>query len=146
MTICVGSIQAIFQNKLWSEITWRGSCEENEIPNVSNGRTNYQLNEVPSENQFANKYLKHLLEGDNHSARQLIFNEVEGGFPVKRIYMEVFQWSQRELGYLWETNQINVADEHFGSATTQSIMAQLYPYIATTSQNDKKAIITCVSG
>jgi len=116
------------------------------MPDIRDDNTTYQLNQIPSENQFANEYLMFLLEGDSHSARQLIFDEVEGGFPVQRIYLEVFQWSQREIGHLWETNQINVADEHFSTATTQTIMAQLYPYITTTSQSEHKAIITCVSG
>jgi len=116
------------------------------MPNIRDGSTIYQLSQNPSENQFADKYLHYLLKGDSHSARRLIIDAVEGGFPVRRIYIEIFQWSQREIGYLWETNQINVADEHYSTATTQSIMAQLYPYIAATSQNDKKAIITCVSG
>lgn len=116
------------------------------MPDGPDGGPTYQFNQMPAENKIANKFLNYLLKGDSHSARQLIFSAVEEGFPVKRIYLEVFQWSQREIGHLWETNQINVADEHFSTAATQTIMAQLYPYITTTSQKHKKAIITCVPG
>ncbi|MCB2209630.1 cobalamin-dependent protein [bacterium] len=114
------------------------------MPTLVTGETTYQLNIDPPKNNLSKQYLTHLLNDESLAARQLILEAVESGFPIKRLYTEVFQWSQREVGYLWETGQINVADEHFITATTQSLMAQLYPYIRPKLIKNKKAIITCV--
>lgn len=96
--------------------------------------------------QMARDYTDALLSGNRHAASQIISNAVENGVPVKEIYLDVFQNSQYEVGRLWLSNQISVATEHFCSAATQSIMAQLYPYIFTTVRNGKKLVAACVGG
>lgn len=49
---------------------------------------------------LARAYLDALLKGDRHEASRLILNAVEGGTPVKDIYLRVFQPVQWELGRL----------------------------------------------
>ncbi|MFA5535259.1 MAG: cobalamin-dependent protein, partial [Mariniphaga sp.] len=71
---------------------------------------------------------------------------VEEGVPVKEIYLDIFQNSQYEIGRLWLDNQISVATEHFCTAATQSIMAQLYPYIFTTERLGRRLVAACVGG
>ncbi len=80
---------------------------------------------------LARAYLKALLEGDKKRAGDMILDHVKAGMPVMDIYLLVFQPTLREVGRLWHTNKITVADEHFVTAATQAIMAQLYPYIFT---------------
>ena len=95
---------------------------------------------------LAQKYLKALLQGERHRASRLILEAVDAGAKVKDIYLEVFQPSQLEIGRLWQMNLINVAQEHYCSASTQLIMSQLYPYIFATEKMGKKLVATCVSG
>jgi methanogenic corrinoid protein MtbC1 len=95
---------------------------------------------------LAKKYLQVLLEGDRRRANKLILEAVEAGAQVKDIYMQVFQPCQREIGRLWQMNLINVAQEHYCSASTQLIMSQLYPHIFATEKTGKKLVATCVSG
>ncbi len=95
---------------------------------------------------LAQKYLKALLQGERHRASRLILEAVDAGVKVKDIYLEVFQPSQLEIGRLWQMNLINVAQEHYCSASTQLIMSQLYPYIFATEKMGKKLVATCVSG
>ena len=64
---------------------------------------------------------------------------------IKKIYMDIFQKVQYQIGILWENNEINEAHEHFCTATTQLIMARLYPYILKGNQKGKKVVATCVS-
>lgn len=78
---------------------------------------------------LAKTYLDFLLRGDRRGASKLILKAVEEGQQIKDIYLEVFEPVQKEIGRLWQINQINVAQEHFASAVTQFIMAQLYPQI-----------------
>jgi len=96
--------------------------------------------------QLAIDYTHALLRGDRHSASQFVMKAVEEGVPVKEIYLDIFQNSQYEIGRLWLDNQISVATEHFCTAATQSIMAQLYPYIFTTERFGRRLVAACVGG
>lgn len=95
---------------------------------------------------LATKFLKLLLNGERHVASRLILDAVESGVAVKDIYLHVFQPSQRELGRLWQLNQISVAQEHYCTAATQLIMAQLYPQIFRTEKNGRKIVATSIGG
>jgi len=78
---------------------------------------------------LAATYLEYLLDGRRQAATQLVLDAVRGGTSVQDIYLHVFQPTQREIGRLWQVNRITVAQEHYVTAATQFIMAQLYPYI-----------------
>jgi methanogenic corrinoid protein MtbC1 len=95
---------------------------------------------------LAAKYLQALLRGDRQTCSQLILDAVAQGVTVKDIYIEVFQPCMREIGLLWQTNQITVAQEHFSTAVTQTVMSQLYPYIFTPLKKRFCLIATSVGG
>lgn len=95
---------------------------------------------------LAQSYLSHLLQGQRHTASQLILNAVKNGVGVKEIYLQVFQRTQYEIGRLWQINQITVAQEHYCTAATQLIMSQLYPYIFATEKTGQVLVATCVGG
>jgi methanogenic corrinoid protein MtbC1 len=96
--------------------------------------------------ELARKYLEALLSGDRRRASGLILDSVQEGVSIKSIYSQVFQRSQRELGRLWQTNQISVAQEHFCTAATQMVMSQLYPYIFTGERKGQRLVAACVGG
>jgi MerR family transcriptional regulator, light-induced transcriptional regulator len=95
---------------------------------------------------LARQYLHLLLGGERHAASRLILDAVGAGVPVKDIYMHVFQASQREIGRLWQTNRLSVAQEHYCTAATQLIMAQLYPRIFRTEKNGRRLVATSIAG
>ncbi len=96
--------------------------------------------------RLARRYLDALLAGDRKAASQMILDAVDGGTPVREIYLHVFQPVQREIGRLWQTNRISVAQEHYCTAATQLIMSQLYPRIFTTERTGHRLVATCVGG
>jgi methanogenic corrinoid protein MtbC1 len=95
---------------------------------------------------LAQRYLDDLLHGKRHVASQRIVDAVDQGTPVRDIYLQVFQPAQREVGRLWQTNQISVALEHYVTAATQLIMSQLYPRIFSTEKSGRRLVATCVGG
>ena len=95
---------------------------------------------------LAEDYLNALLRGDRHRASEIVMSAVEAGTPIKQIYLDVFQPVQREIGRLWQTNQISVAQEHFCTAATQLIMSQLYPRIFSGERVGHSLVATCVGG
>ncbi|MBD3306816.1 cobalamin-binding protein [candidate division KSB3 bacterium] len=92
------------------------------------------------------QYIAALLQGERHVASQLILNAVDQGISIKAIYLEVFQRAQYEIGRLWMTNQISVAQEHYCTAATQLIISQLYPHIFATEKIGRRLVATCVGG
>lgn len=97
-------------------------------------------------NDLANQYLAALLAGDRHQATKLILDSFQQTHNLKQIYLHVFQPVLREIGRLWQINQVSVAQEHFSIATTQLIMAQFYPYLFTSPKNGRVLVATCVGG
>lgn len=95
---------------------------------------------------LANHYVQSLLRGERQHASRLVLESVANGIGIRDIYLHVFQPSQYEIGRLWQTNQISVAQEHYCTAATQLIMSQLYPYIFATEKSGGRLVATCVSG
>lgn len=95
---------------------------------------------------LAREYLQVLLRGERPMASKLILDTVQRGTPVREVYLNVFQRTQYEIGRLWQVNQISVAQEHYCTAATQLIMAQLYPYIFGAEKSRGALVATCVSG
>ncbi len=95
---------------------------------------------------LAHAYLDALLNGDRRTAARLVLDAVQNGEPIKAIYLNVFQRSQLEVGRLWYQNKVSVAQEHYCSAATQMIMAQLYPYIFAAPKIGRCLVAACVGG
>jgi methanogenic corrinoid protein MtbC1 len=95
---------------------------------------------------LARAYLNFLLDGDRQQASRLIRDAAESGTPVRDIYLDVFQSAQREIGRLWYAGEINVAQEHYASAATQFIMAQLYPYVFSSEKINRRLVAACAQG
>jgi methanogenic corrinoid protein MtbC1 len=97
--------------------------------------------------ELAHQYLSALLRYDRRSASTLILRAVENKVSIKQIYCHVFEPCQYEIGRLWQSNAISVAQEHYCTASTQFVMSQLYPYIFRSDRTFRGTIVAaCVSG
>ncbi len=94
---------------------------------------------------LAEGYLQALLKWDRQAANKLIVDAAANGVPLENIYVNIFEPVQKEVGRLWQLNRLSVAQEHFCSATTQSIMGQFYPKLFATPKNGRTMVATCVS-
>ncbi|GAA5505188.1 ATP-binding protein [Novipirellula caenicola] len=89
-------------------------------------------------------YLAALLDSRRKDAVQLIMNAVESGTEIRAIYLHVLQPTQHELGRLWESGKISVAQEHYCTASTQFVMSQIQPYLLNDKITPKSLVATCV--
>jgi methanogenic corrinoid protein MtbC1 len=97
--------------------------------------------------ELAHQYLSALLRYDRHSASTLILRAVENKVSIKEVYCHIFEPCQYEIGRLWQSNVVSVAQEHYCTASTQLIMSQLYPYIFRSDRTVRGTIVAaCVSG
>ena len=116
--------------------------------------TQIHTSDVKSENAEAvsiaaalrQEYLKEILAGNRKTALEIIMDAYRGGYPIPGIYVDVFQEALYEIGRLWETNLITVADEHMGTAITQYVMSNLYQHLEIADKHRGKLVMTGVQG
>lgn len=95
---------------------------------------------VGFEGTLAAPFLARLLEGDRRSADAYVQDLVGRGMAIERVYLEVFQPSQEELGRLWLAGRIGVDKEHFCTAATQTIMSSFYPRLFSGPRSGRKLV------
>ena len=94
--------------------------------------------------QLQRRYLEALLAKRRNGALHLVMEAVEQGTDIQAIYLHVFQPTQHEIGRLWQTGEIDVAQEHYCTAATQFVMSQLQPYFLVATATDKTLVASCV--
>ncbi len=95
---------------------------------------------------LARTYSVLVLNRQRREAAKLILDAAANGLPIREIYLDILQPSLRDVGRLWQTGRVTVAEEHYFTAVTQMIMSQLYPYIFAERRLGKVLVATCVSG
>jgi methanogenic corrinoid protein MtbC1 len=103
----------------------------------------------PEAERFAalfTEYLELLLASDRTAAQRLLLAEAEAGTDVRDLYLHVLQPAQREVGNRWHNGEISVAEEHYCTAATAGVMAQLQPYFQRTPRNGRRLLAACVAG
>jgi methanogenic corrinoid protein MtbC1 len=104
------------------------------------------IEEAAHLSELTKAYLDALLAGQRHVAHRLVLEALEGGTPVRDLYLHLFQPAQREVGRLWLLNRVSVAQEHYCTAATQMIMSQLYPRIFATERVGRRFVGASVGG
>lgn len=92
--------------------------------------------------EFRGAYLQALLERDAARAREAIESAVATGAKMAAVYTEVFRPALVEVGHLWAVDEINVAQEHFATTVTQSLLATLAPDTRLTPNMGRLAVVT----
>lgn len=97
-----------------------------------------------SSDEFYAAYLAAVLAADRREAFGVVDRARAAGLGLAAIYLEVLQPALREIGRLWQENEISVADEHLATAISQSVMARLYDgAAAATAANGRSLIAAC---
>ncbi|MBI9032593.1 cobalamin-dependent protein [bacterium] len=96
--------------------------------------------------QYAEKFINYVLNGEKAKASEMILGLVSEGVSVKNIYLDILQPVQYEIGHLWQTNKISIAQEHYATSVTQLVISQMYPFLFNGSPKDRVLLTSCVSG
>lgn len=75
--------------------------------------------------ELARSYLQALLRWDREAAAAQVFAALAAGVALRSLYLDVFAATQREVGRLWQLNEISVAQEHYCTAATQVAMSRV---------------------
>jgi methanogenic corrinoid protein MtbC1 len=91
-------------------------------------------------------FLQSLLAADRRAATTIATAALAEGHELMAIYVEVLQASLYDLGRLWESNRITVAEEHAGTAVCQYVLAELYARMPAPGRRRGRAVMTGVEG
>ena len=91
-------------------------------------------------------FVQALLAGQRQAALNIALEALRNGAAVQDLYADVFQDALYEVGRLWETNAITVAQEHMATAVTQYVMAHVFGSIHSPSPSRGVAVMTGVPG
>ncbi len=94
--------------------------------------------------ETARAYLAALLASDRTGAHRIVIEALDNGLSIRDLYISVFQPVQYEVGRLWLLNKVSIAEEHFCTAATQAIMADLYPQIISSRRIGKTLVAACI--
>lgn len=93
------------------------------------------------------RYLKAQITGNRREALRVVVQDgLATGASVLQLQIDVIQAAQRDIGRLWQENQINIAQEHMATAISQLALAQLYDEAQRAPSNGKKVLVSCVEG
>lgn len=96
--------------------------------------------------ELAKTYMRALLDGDRQRAYELADSHLRDGGSIRDVYLSVFQPVQYEVGRLWQLNRVSIAQEHFCTASTQLVMARLYPHVFRRPDRGRTMVGCCAPG
>ncbi len=93
------------------------------------------------------RFLAAQLRGDRRDAARVVLVEgLAAGVPVEDLHEHVLQSAQREIGRLWQENQVTIAQEHMATAIAGLVLTQLFDRVEAKPRNGRTVMIACVQG
>lgn len=94
--------------------------------------------------ELQRRYLSCLLENRRSDALKCCEQALSDGTGIESLYLDVIQPTQYELGALWQSGTLSVAQEHYCTAATQFVMSQLQPYFVLPKRVGHTLVASCV--
>jgi len=95
---------------------------------------------------FSSSYLSLLLSHNKNDALDYIKSLYREGIDATDIYTHIFKPTLHEAGRLWENGIINVAEEHYITEITQSLISHLSIVNSGVIHSDHRAFVVNVCG
>ncbi len=91
-------------------------------------------------------FIQAVLHGRRRDALTIARAALRQGHGATDVYVHLFQETLYEMGRLWESGKISVAQEHMATATVQYVIAQVYSELPLMDATRGRAIVTGVQG
>jgi hypothetical protein len=83
-------------------------------------------------------FLQLILSFKREEAARYIIDLLENGKDIKYVYLNIFQPALYQVGFLWQSQKISVAKEHYATSVVQSIIGMMYPYLFKNQRKNEK--------
>jgi methanogenic corrinoid protein MtbC1 len=105
------------------------------------------FDESNNDDAIAHQCLDDLLRLDVVAARATLAEAIESGTPLTHIYSSILPPLMREVGRLWQADEITGAHEHYCSAAIQSVLCSFYGFtFGASGASGRSLIVACVEG
>lgn len=102
---------------------------------------------APSDSSLSGAYLLRVLEGDRRGAIEIVLDAIrKESITPEQAYAKVLIPAQRSIGDMWHAGDVTVAEEHFATSTTQSLMAIVVHEAGKQAPNGRTVIAAGVAG
>jgi MerR family transcriptional regulator, light-induced transcriptional regulator len=105
-----------------------------------------ELDGTDTLDRLALRYLATCLEGEPERAAALVLAEIANGLAPATAYTHVLLAAQREVGQLWHTGEVSIAEERLVTETTRELMALIAGQHAPRTAGGRTVIAASVSG
>jgi methanogenic corrinoid protein MtbC1 len=95
--------------------------------------------------KLAMKYVLQILEGQSANAIKSLIDAREKGLSIEATY-QVLMIAQREIGRMWHQAEINIAEEHVVTSTTERAMSVLAYHAQKQPPNGLTVMSAAVAG
>ena len=93
------------------------------------------------------RFLAAQLAGDRREALRMVVEDgIARGARVIDLQARVIRPAQQEIGRLWQTNRVSIAQEHLATGVSQVVMARLFEFVSPTPRNGIVVAVVCVEG
>jgi methanogenic corrinoid protein MtbC1 len=97
--------------------------------------------------ELQQRFLQAQLAGDRRRAMELVTDaRASSTISAHDIRMGVIREAQKEIGRLWQRNEISIAQEHMATAISQLALSELFRHEPPPRPNGRKVIVACVDG
>ncbi|MFW5795986.1 MAG: cobalamin B12-binding domain-containing protein [Alkalispirochaeta sp.] len=95
---------------------------------------------------LAAEYLSLLIERRGDEAVALVCGAVDAGLDTAAAYLDIIEPVQREVGRLWQINELSVGGEHYATETSRILMAAIRSRFSPRSHRDTTIVTACLGG
>lgn len=92
------------------------------------------------------RYLTAQLDGDLRAALVVVDRALSHGHTVRTLQRDVVQAAQREIGRMWQENELSVAHEHMATAIAQRVLTHLFEVAKPAPARNTTILVACVEG
>jgi methylmalonyl-CoA mutase cobalamin-binding domain/chain len=92
------------------------------------------------------EYQAALRSGDARAAYEVIDGLIDAGVSFDELCEDVVRPALYEIGDLWASGEITVADEHVAAAITDTILACIGPFSSVQIEGRQRVLVCCSDG
>lgn len=104
------------------------------------------LDRTGGDSTLARLYLLHLLQRDQDKAFGVAMDALRGGLALGAVHERVIVPALGEVGRMWHMGEASIADEHFCTSVTRTVVSRLRAAAPAPPPDGRRALCLAVAG
>ncbi len=126
-----------------------GPAADAAVQRLRDGRTTLEGSPTavpPTLPVTARLFLQAALVGDRRASWKVLEEALSAGTPALTLYTDVLETALYEVGRLWESGVVTVAQEHLATAVAQYVSVLLRSHVPVSAARRERVLVTTVQG